>query len=95
MNVTLNQAAKMATIAAVILTVMGMGAGTFVYATDQAKTQGRLEQSVEDHTKRLQRIEAKIDALAVGTAPSVPTSEPQAIGFTLPQDRKTLVRASR
>ena len=63
MNVTLNQAAKMAGIVAVVLTALGMGAGAFVYATESAKSEGRLEQSVDDHTKRLQRIESKIDAL--------------------------------
>lgn len=95
MNVTLNQAAKMATIAALILGGLTAGAGAFVYSTDQAKTQGRLEQSVEELNKRLTRIESKIDALAIGPAPGIPVSAPQAIGFTAPQDRKTLVRASR
>lgn len=88
MNLTLNQTAKMAGIAAVILTTMGMGASAFVYSTEQAKKQGSLEQSVDDHTKRLQRIEDKIDKLTanVGSSPT------QAIGFSQ-QDRPTLVRS--
>lgn len=88
MGLTLNQAAKMSAIVAVILTGLGMGAAGFVYATDQARTQGKMEQTVEDHTKRLQRIESKIDALAVG----VGNGPPQAIGF-IPADRQSLVRS--
>ena len=61
---TLNQWAKFAGICAAIIAALGLGGGAFVYWSGELKAKGRLEATVDQHTKTMDEIKKKVDAMA-------------------------------
>lgn len=92
---TLAQITKFVAIIAGVSATLGVCGGAFVYVTAQATERGKMEATVDQHTKTLARIETKLDTAIERLPPTHAVGERFTPSILAPPMQTALIAAQR